>query len=112
MSRSGAFTSEVMVVEDTLRLILSDRWVNPSDDFLPVTEPYCIDLSKEDIGEGFRTVTVSFDVDNECVLYVDGERRKTLSRLHEVPTGISYAVLQCIAPSDSEGFYLRRVEKE
>lgn len=112
MSRSGVFTAEVMAVEDTLRLILSDRWVNPSDDFLPVTEPYCIDLSKEDIGEGFRTVTVSFDVDNECVLYVDGERRKTLSRLHEVPTGISYAVLQCIAPSDSEGFYLRRVEKE
>lgn len=113
MSRCGEVTAEVKIAADCLRISLSDRWYNACDDQATNTLPYYFELDRRDIGDGFTAIRVCFDVAQPYAnVYADDRLLFRIPRHTEVPTGISYLMLQCIAGGASEGSYIRSLSKK
>ena len=100
------------LVEQSARLILADRHYNTCDPHA-MDAPFAFEVSVEDIGTDYRTLTVDFDTEASVATLSDGDR--VLATAHAnapVPTGISYLILQCATEKESEGFYVRWLEKK
>ena len=66
-----------------------------------------------DTGTGYTKVVIDYDVDKAMAeVSLDGEHFFKVAMRNPCPTGISYLLLQCATDGDSEGFYVRSMEKE
>jgi len=113
MMRAGEVTAEIRIAADRLRISLSDRWYNACDDQAICSLPYWFELDARDIGTGFTRLRILCDVEKSFAEVFAADRLLfRILRHAEVPTGISYLMLQCIAPGESEGSYIRRLTKK
>ena len=103
-SARGRVGVHMKLVEQSARLILADRHYNTCDPHA-MDAPFAFEVSVEDIGTDYRTLTVDFDTEASVATLSDGDR--VLATAHAnapVPTGISYLILQCATEKESEGF--------
>ncbi len=100
------------VIEKQARFILSDRWFNTCDRYAHILSPFFFEISKEDVGDGFFTLSILYDtVAGRADVLVNGERIFSLKMSRSAPTGLSYLIMQCDTDGDSKGFYVRSLEK-
>lgn len=98
-SRKGALTVSLRIPREAkeIKLLLNDRWFNPSDSVARYFAMHEVLLSRSALGisdEKWHQVRVDWDLDKGKALahvYVDGKRRGKLPLLHESLLGISYA---------------------
>jgi hypothetical protein len=100
------------VIEKQARFILSDRWFNTCDRYAAILSPFFFEISKEDVGDGFFTLSIIYDtVSGHADVLVNDERIFSLKTFRSAPTGVSYLIMQCDTDGDSKGFYVRSLEK-
>ena len=110
MSRKGEVSACVLLTEKRLRFTLSDRWFNSCDEFAGSLSPFTFEVDTEDISTKFVTITLRYDVDaGRTEVYADEKFLFFVDMSRNVPTGISYLLLQCAADGDSKGAYIREL---
>ena len=112
MSVCGRVTIGIKIVQDSARLVLSDRWYNTCDPYAAEFSPFSFDIKAEDVGEGFAELVLEYDSQKGIAnAYVGDKHIASVKAKTDVPTGISYLVMQCVTESDSKGFYIKKLEK-
>ena len=112
-SKRGRVTVTLKLVEQTARLILTDRWYNTCDAYAASQSPFVFELSTEQLGRGYVELMLDYDTERGCALAsVDGKCIASAQAATEVPTGISYLVMQCATEGESEGFYVKSLAKK
>ena len=113
MSRKGRVTVDLKIAEKQARFTLTDRWYNTCDPYAAIQSPFWFELDVTDTGCKFTKVVIDYDVDKGMAeVSLDGEHFFKVAMRNPCPTGISYLLLQCATDGDSEGFYIRCMEKE
>lgn len=113
MSRKGKVSAEILLTEKSLRFTLSDRWFNSCDKYAGSLSPFTFEVDTDDIASEFVTVTIRYDVDaRRAEVYADEKFLFFVDGTREVPTGISYLILQCVTDGDSKGAYIRELRAE
>ena len=112
-SRSGKVSIDMMIEEKRAKIILTDRWYNPTDAYAAMQSPFFFELTRDDIGDGFCRVDIIYETDNgSATVYVGDRLIKSVAMSCPCPTGISYLVLQCDESESSKGFYVKMLEKK
>ena len=110
-SKKGKVQVEIKIVEKQIQFTLSDRWFNACDAFAGSLSAFTFDLDNADIGNGFATVTVEFDVDKGFARVSDENRVIfDVKMKNPAPCGISYLIIQCMPDGESNGAYIRKLE--
>ena len=113
MKKAGRVTLRLKLAEQSARVVLSDRWYNPSDPHAAERSPFSFELGASSVGTDYVTLTLDYDVEAKSTrVSADGRLLFTVPMARPVPTGISYLVLQCATEGDSEGFYVRSLSAE
>ena len=113
MSRKGRVTVDLKIAEKQARFTLTDRWYNTCDPYAAIQSPFWFELDVTDTGCKFTKVVIDYDVDKGMAeVSLDGEHFFKVAMRNPCITGISYLMLQCATDGDSEGFYVRSMEKE
>ena len=113
MSRKGRVTVDMKIAEKQARFTLTDRWYNTCDPYAAIQSPFWFELDVADTGTGYTKVVIDYDVDKAMAeVSLDDEHFFKVAMRNPCPTGISYLLLQCATDGDSEGFYVRSMEKE
>lgn len=113
LSRQGRVSVEIKIAEKQARFILSDRWYNTCDPYAAVQSPFWFDLDKIDVGNSYSKVDIDFDTEKGYAeVTVDGVFLCKVKMTADCPTGICYLIMQCATDGDSEGFYLKSLNKE
>ncbi len=97
----------------SIRLILNDRWFNPTDTVAKYECMYTLPLNRNQLGihdDSWHEITIHWQQNKRAVLRVDGRKRKTLSAVTATEHGISYLHLLGGRMPDSTGIYIERVE--
>ncbi len=112
-SKQGKVTVELKLTEKTARITLADRWYNSCDPHAAADAPFTFEVDTIDLGTDFVSLTVDYDTEAErAAVSVNGEHCFALRMQHPTPTGLSYLLLQCATDGDSEGFYIRSLDKK
>ena len=113
VSRKGRVTVDLKIAEKQARFALMDHWCNTCDPYAAIQSPFWFELDVADTGCKFTKVVIDYDVDKAMAeVSLDGEHFFKVAMRNPCPTGISYLMLQCATDGDSEGFYIRSMEKE
>jgi hypothetical protein len=108
----GRVSVEMKIVQKQARFVLTDRWYNSCDAYAGVQSPFWFELDAEDVGEGFVRIDVDFDTSaGMASVSIGGEHIFKVKMTQPCPAGISYLLLQCATDGDSEGFYVKTMEK-
>lgn len=111
-SRQGRVTVELKITEKQARFVLTDRWYNTCDPYAVSLSPFWFELDVSDTGSEFTKVVIDYDADaGYAMVSVGGEPFFKVKMTQPVDTGISYLILQCAADGESEGFFVRSMEK-
>lgn len=111
-SKQGKVSVVMKLTEQTARLTLTDRWYNPSDPYVAEFSPFAFEPTVEQLGTEYVKVDIDYDtVSGNATMSVDGKEISSIKMNCKAPTGISYIVLQCATEEESEGFYVRSLEK-
>lgn len=97
-TRSGELSLSLRIPEKTteVKLLLNDRWFNPSDTVARHFSMYEKSLSRQSLGirdTKWHTVKIVWDLDKKApsgILYVDGKRKQKLPLLNPSVHGLSY----------------------
>jgi hypothetical protein len=112
MSKDGEVEVGVFMVEKDMRICLCDRWFNPCDPTIPQSANFFFELNKADLGDGFKTVKIKYDTENEYAqVFIEDELFFGVNMTKECPTGISYITVQCASDGESKGFYVNKIKK-
>lgn len=112
VSHKGRVSVNVKIEEKQARFILTDRWYNVCDPYVHVQSPFWFEIDKTDTGDGFAKVDIDYDtIAKYATVYINGEFAFNVNMTTECPVGISYIVMQCAADGDSNGFYIKSLEK-
>ena len=112
MSVGGKVTLCIKIAEGNARIILTDRWYNTCDPYAAEFSPFCFELKKEDIGDGYVDLVLEYDCEKGIAqAYVNNKAIATVKSKMSIPTGISYLVMQCESHKECEGFYIKTLEK-
>lgn len=111
-STQGRVSVRLKLAEQSARLILADRWYNTCDPYA-IEASFVFEPTVKDIGTGYVTLSISYDTDaGTATLSADDKELLTVKANKPAPTGLSYLILQCATEGESEGFYVRWLEKE
>lgn len=112
LSKRGRVTVHIKIAEKQARFILSDRWYNVCDPYAAYQSPFWFDLDALDTGKGYAKVDIDFDTSGKIALvYINSEQLFKVNMTSDCKVGVSYLILQCTADGDSEGFYIKSLEK-
>jgi hypothetical protein len=112
-SKQGKVTVELKIAEKTARLVLTDRWYNPSDEYVAEFSPFAFDIDVSEIGEGYEKLVIDYDTEKgTATLSVGDKVLRNIKSAFDAPTGLSYLVMQCATEEESRGFYVRSMEKQ
>ena len=112
-SKRGRVSINLKLAEKTARLILTDRWYNPCDEYASAQSPFSFELSNAELGEGYCELQLDFDTEKAiATAKINGKCLATIDAKMQIPTGISYLVMQCATDTDSEGFYVKSLAKQ
>ncbi len=112
-SRTGRISVELKLIEKQARFTLTDRWYNTCDPFAATESPFSFELGETQIGNQFARIDIDYNTENGSgEVFVNGKPLFTLPMSHPCPTGLSYLVLQCATDGESQGFYVRLLEKK
>lgn len=97
-SRKGEFAVSLRIPKESkeVKLLLNDRWFNPSDTVARYFAMHEIFLSRQSLGinnDDWHRVEVKWDLDKpaaHATVYVDGKRKKKFPLLNKSLHGISY----------------------
>ena len=96
-----------------MHLTLSDRWFNPADVYAPMLSPLCFEIKKEEVKDGFFTLSVRFDTQSGwALLLLDGKQIKKEKIKDCLKAGLSYLILQCEPSEATSGIYLKELMKK
>ena len=95
------------------KLMLHDRWINPSDPNAKLYALFAFDLP-ESFGDGsLRSLTVKFDAEgNLAELYCGGMKIASAQIARKAPIGISYLHLQSLKKTQDAGMLVMSVSEE
>ncbi len=112
MSKSGRVTVNIKIAEKQARFILTDRWYNVCDIHAAYQSPFWFELDIFDTGEGYAKVDIDFDTDKKsATVFINDEFLFKVKMTAECTVGLSYLILQCACDGDSDGFYIKSIEK-
>ena len=112
MAKQGNVTVELKLLEKQARFVLTDRWYNPCDPTAAWQSPFFFELDPDDIGSAFSKIDIQFDTETAIAqVFANGQFLFKVAMTKPCPTGISYLMLQCVTDGDSQGFYVKRMEK-
>lgn len=114
-ARDGSVNISLMIPEGSegVRLILNDRWFNPTDTVAGHECMYSMDLNRRKLGirDGkWHTVTVRWKQNAPAQLLVDGRSRGRLPVVRETEHGISYLHLLGGRIPDNKGIFIEHVD--
>ena len=111
-SKAGKISVEVLIAEKQAKFILADRWHNTCDEYAAMNSPFGFELDKSDVGDDYACVDIVYDTSiGHASVFIDGEHKADLKMKRECPTGLSYLIMQCDTDGESQGFYIKRLEK-
>ena len=67
-SKRGRVTVTLKLVEQTARLILTDRWYNTCDAYAASQSPFVFELSTEQLGRGYVELMLDYNTERGCAL--------------------------------------------
>lgn len=110
-STSGEVEAEIYLAEDAADISLNDCWFNPIDTFAPEFSLFTFHIDKSKVSlNKYHLLKFLFDLEaGRCDMFVDGNPGGTCPMSKDFCIGVSYIIIQCDAPSRSEGLYLRRL---
>lgn len=112
MSVKGRVTINIKIAEGNARIILTDRWYNTCDPYAAEFSPFSFELTGEDIGNGYVDLVLEYNSEEGIAkAYVGDKCVASVKAKMSIPTGISYLVMQSAQESESEGFYIKKLEK-
>ena len=112
MSVRGRVTLGIKIAEGNARIILTDRWYNTCDPYAAEFSPFSFELTREDIGNGYVDLVLEYNSEEGIAkAYVGDKCVASVKAKMSIPTGISYLVMQSAQESESEGFYIKKLEK-
>lgn len=112
-SKKGTVSVEIKLIEKQARFILSDRWHNTCDPHAAAQSQFSFELDAGDLGSEFSVVTVSYDTElGMAEVLVNGEPRFKVKMTIECRVGLSYLIMQCATDGESDGFYIRSLDKK
>ena len=112
MSEKGRVTLEIMIAQKSASIVLSDRWYNTCDETVAQRCPFAFEICKTELGDGFARLEIEYDtVFGVAKAYVNGKELREVTMNGKCDIGLSYVILQCNTEGDSEGFYIRSLEK-
>lgn len=112
LSKQGRVTVHIKIAEKQARFILSDRWYNVCDPYAAYQSPFWFELDVLDLGDGYAKVDIDFDTQNKrASVFVNDELLFKVNMTAECSVGLSYLIMQCATDGDSEGFYIKSLEK-
>lgn len=112
MSKQGRVSVQLKIAEKQARFILSDRWYNTCDPFAATQSPFWFELDVTDVEPGYNRVDIDYDTEaGSALLSINDTFLCKVAMTTPCPTGLSYLIMQCATDGDSEGFYIRSMEK-
>ena len=96
-----------------IRLILNDRWFNPTDTVAAYEGIYVLPLTRKQLrvkDSGWHELYLHWGHNRPATFWVDGKRRGKLPLQHETEHGISYLHFLGGAEASDEGLYIDWVE--
>ena len=112
-ARAGEVSIALRLDCASMHLTLSDRWFNPADVYAPALSPLYFEIKKEEVKDGFFTLTVRFDTQSGwALLLLDGQQIKKEKIKDCLKAGLSYLILQCKPCEATSGIYLKELMKK
>ena len=113
IAKQGKVTVEIKIAEKQARFILSDRWYNTCDPYAAAQSPFWFELDTLDVGNGFAKVAIDYDTEEGmATVSVNDAFLCKVKMTTPCSAGICYLIMQCATDGDSEGFYLKLLQKE
>ena len=102
----------ISIAEKQAKFILADRWHNTCDEYADINSQFSFEIDKSDVGDDYACVDIVYDTSiGHASVFIDGEHKADLKMKRECPTGLSYLIMQCDADGESQGFYIKSLEK-
>jgi len=112
-ARAGEVSIALRLDCASMHLTLSDRWFNPADEYAPMLSPLSFEIKKEEVKDGFFTLSVHFDTQSGwALLLLDGQQIKKEKMKDCLKAGLSYLILQCEPSEATSGIYLKELMKK
>ncbi len=112
-ARAGEVSIALRLDCASMHVTLSDRWFNPADVYAPALSPLYFEIKKEEVKDGFFTLTVRFDTQSGwALLLLDGQQIKKEKMKDCLNAGLSYLILQCEPSEATSGIYLKELMKK
>lgn len=112
LAKKGRVSVKIKIAEKQARVILTDRWYNTCDPYAAAHSPFWFDLEKQDVGDGYANVDIDFDTEiGMASVSINDVFLCKVRMTNDCPTGLCYLIMQCATDGDSEGFYLKTLEK-
>lgn len=98
------------------KLLLNDRWFNPSDSTAALFAPYVLKIDRKTLGikdDRFHRLVLTWDLDKKHsgkIVSVDGKRRFRLPLLADCPHGLFYLHLLSSTVKGDQGYIVSEVE--
>ena len=113
MSKKGTVKVQLKLVEKSIRFVLTDRWYNACDAFAAVQSPFWFEVDTDDIGCDTTELVIQYDVNQkQAIVSSNCEQLFKVNMTVDCPTGISYLLIQCATDGDSDGVYIKSMEKQ
>ena len=108
-SKKGTVKIELSVLNNGVRISLTDRWYNPTDEMAGIEAPITFDVTEKC---GFGTVTIEYDTEKMQAKLTIGTTEFAIKLKNPAPNGLSYLHIQTLAEKeDLEGTLIREFEK-
>lgn len=113
-SKQGCVKTEIKLLEKRVRISLADHWFNPCDEYCGALSQFTFELDTDDISSVFTKIAVKYDTEKGFAQVFDETAGRLIFGVKmsgEAKCGLSYIIVQCATDGDSEGVYLRMLEK-
>lgn len=113
-SKQGCVKTEIKLLEKRVRISLADHWFNPCDEYCGALSQFTFELDTDDINSVFTKIAIKYDTEKGFAQVFDETAGRLIFGVKmsgEAKCGLSYIIVQCATDGDSEGVYLRMLEK-
>lgn len=113
-ARNGEVGMRIRLHETSkpIRLILNDRWFNPTDSVAAAEGLYVVSISRKDLGikdKRWHDVVVKWEENKPASVWVDKKKRHTIKCQNHTEHGASYLHLLGSHTPDSTGVLIESV---